>query len=142
MLELPFQVTWADLDANRHMRNAAYLEYASQTRFYFLAEHGFTPEAFAKHDIGPAILKDEITYRRELRFLERFKVTFEEAGRNEDASRTVLVNRVIRDDGKLAAEVRTLFVWMDLKERKVVAPPPALLAAMDSISRTEDWAAL
>lgn len=142
MFQLPFQVTWADLDANRHMRNAAYLEYASQTRFFYLAQHGFTPEAFAKHDIGPAILKDEISYRRELRFLEKFTVTFEEAGRNADASRTILVNRVIREDGKVCAEIHSMFVWIDLKERKVVPPPPALLAAMDAVARTEDWAAL
>ena len=100
MFELPFQVTWADLDANRHMRNSSYLEYASQSRFVFLAGHGFTPEAFAEHAVGPAILKDEISYRKELRFLERFTVSLQIAGQNEDGSRSLFLNRFVREDGR------------------------------------------
>jgi len=142
MFELPFQVTWADLDANRHMRNSAYLEYASQSRFVFLAQHGFTPEAFARHAIGPAILKDEISYRRELLFLDRFTVTLEVAGHNEDGSRNLFLNRFVREDGKTACEIRTLFTWIDLNERKAVAPPPALLATMDALTRTDDFVRL
>ena len=142
MFELPFQVTWADLDANRHMRNSSYLEYASQSRFVFLAEHGFTPEAFAKHAIGPAILKDEISYRRELLFLERFTVSLQISGQTEDGSRSQFLNRFVREDGKVACEIRTLFAWIDLNARKVIAPPPELQAAMQALGRTEDWTAL
>jgi acyl-CoA thioester hydrolase len=32
-----FTVVWGDLDANQHMRNTAYLDYAAQSRFIFLA---------------------------------------------------------------------------------------------------------
>jgi acyl-CoA thioester hydrolase len=142
MFELPFQVTWADLDANRHMRNSSYLEYASQSRFVFLAEHGFTPEAFAKHAIGPAILSDEISYRRELLFLDRFTVSLQISGCNEDGSRSQFLNRFTREDGKVACEIRTLFVWIDLNTRKIAPPPPALQAAMDALGRTEEFAAL
>lgn len=142
MFELPFQVTWADLDANRHMRNSSYLEYASQSRFVFLAQHGFTPQAFAEHAIGPAILNDEISYRRELLFLDRFTVNLQICGRNEDGSRSQFLNRFTREDGKVACEIRTLFVWIDLNTRKITAPPPALQAAMDALGRTEEFAAL
>ena len=35
-----FQVRWADLDPNFHLKNTAYSEYATQTRFAFLDDNG------------------------------------------------------------------------------------------------------
>ena len=35
----PFEVRWADLDGNRHVRNTAFSEYATHTRFRLLAAH-------------------------------------------------------------------------------------------------------
>ena len=137
-----YEVGWGDVDANRHMRSPAYLDYAAQTRFAFLAQHGFTPEAFAAAAIGPAILHDEVSYRRELRFLETFNVDFQVAAQSEDGSRTVLLNRFIREDGKVAAEVKSLFVWLDLNTRRPVAPPPALLAAMNAVDKAEGFQVL
>ena len=39
-----FQVTWADLDSNAHLKNSRYLDYAAQARFLYLAAAGFTPQ--------------------------------------------------------------------------------------------------
>ena len=36
-----YQVLWADLDGNQHLKNTRYLDYAAHTRFRFLTEHGF-----------------------------------------------------------------------------------------------------
>ncbi len=37
---VPFEVRRADLDGNRHVRNTAFSEYATHTRFRLLAAHG------------------------------------------------------------------------------------------------------
>lgn len=140
--EAPFQVAWGDVDYNRHLANTAYLDYAAQTRFLYLAEAGFGPDAFAAHGIGPAVLKDEITYRRELKLLEPFSVRFLAGGQNADRSRFILVNRFHNAAGQLCAELRSLGAWFDLTARRIVAPPPALLAAMEGLERTEDYAEL
>jgi acyl-CoA thioester hydrolase len=140
--EAPFQVAWGDVDYNRHLANTAYLDYAAQTRFLYLAEAGFGPDAFAAHGIGPAVLKDEITYRRELKLLEPFSVQFLAAGQNPDRSRFILVNRFVNEAGQLCAELRSLGAWFDLTARRIVPPPPALLAAMEGLERTEDYAEL
>src|SRR5947209_9302879 len=76
MFEVWFEVGWFDCDANRHLKNTAFLEYAIEARFRYFNEHGFPASAFAKHQIGPVVVRDEISYKRELHLLEKFKVQF------------------------------------------------------------------
>lgn len=66
-----FEIRWSDLDANRHMKNYAYMEYAIQTRFQFFYANGFPPEAFAEKQIGPVVFRDELKYYR--RFSNLYK---------------------------------------------------------------------
>jgi acyl-CoA thioester hydrolase len=81
---------WADVDANAHMRNVAYLDKSVDLRFQFFAEQGVAVEAFRS----------------------------------------------------LAARVTSTGGWLDLKARRLIAPPVALLAALRLLARTEDFAAL
>jgi acyl-CoA thioester hydrolase len=139
MFEARFQVAWGDVDYNRHLANTAYLDYAAQTRFLQLAAAGFGPDAFEAHGLGPVVMKDEISYRRELKLLEFFTVQFLAGGMNPDRSRFILVNRFVNAAGKLCAELRSHGVWFDLAARKPVEPPTALRAAMEGLERTEDF---
>jgi acyl-CoA thioesterase FadM len=77
-----------------------------------------------------------------MHLLHRFKVQFLSAGINESGTRNLVVNRIIRPDGELAAEVRSMIVWFDLAARKVRVPPPELAMAIAALARTEDYAAL
>lgn len=142
MNEHRYQVTWGDLDANNHLRNTAYLDYAATTRFRYLAGAGFTPREFAKLRLGPVVFEDTVRYQRELRLLEEFSVTIELRGQNETGSRFILLNRFFNAAGELAAEVHSHGGWFSLDERKIVAPPPGLLAAMNAMARSEDFQAL
>ncbi|MEO0893086.1 MAG: thioesterase family protein [Pseudomonadota bacterium] len=137
-----FQVTWADLDGNNHMRNTGYLDYAAQARMIFFAAHDFTPDAFARHGLGPVAMEDSVSYRRELRLLDPFCVTFSLAGRSDDGGKFVFENQVKRDNGKLCATIRTRGIWMDLRARKSIAPPDDLLRAMETLPKTRDFCAL
>lgn len=132
-----YTVTWSDLDANVHMRNTGYLDYAAQTRFVYLASQGFTPAEFRNAGIGPVVFSEEIRYLRELRFLEEFSVTIELSGVNAEGSKFILVNRFLKKDGTVSAEVVTRGAWFDLRERKVTVPPQALTDAMLRLPRTE-----
>ncbi|MEM7596429.1 MAG: thioesterase family protein [Pseudomonadota bacterium] len=134
-----FQVTWADLDGNNHMRNTGYLDYAAQTRMIFFASHGFTPDAFTAHNVGPVALEDTVSYLRELRLLDVFRVSFALAGMSENGAKFMLENQIKREDGKLCATVRTRGIWMDLRARKAVAPPEALFQAMQTLTKTKDF---
>jgi acyl-CoA thioester hydrolase len=105
---------WADMDFNAHMKNTAYLDKAADVRQKFLMEHGFPVEEFLRQRIGPVVMKDELELRHE----------------------------IFREDGKLAARVSSAGGWLDLAARKLIAPPPALLAAMNLLERTSDFVVL
>ena len=79
-----FVIQWRDLDANGHMRNTAYLEYATQARFAFFATHGFPLSAFRQLSLGPITLRDEITYVREVHMLETIESRLHAANWSDD----------------------------------------------------------
>ncbi|WP_295999138.1 thioesterase family protein [Rugamonas sp.] len=142
MFEKTMMAGWSDMDFNSHMRNTAFLDKAGDVRMLFLAEHGFPMSEFKRLQIGPVAMKDEISYFKEVMLLDEIKVTLGVAGMSDDGSRWMLRTDVIRSDGKLAARVNSAGGWLDLAARKLVAPPPALLAAWRSLHKTDDFVTL
>src|SRR6187399_2031754 len=130
---------WADMDFNSHMRNTAYLDKAADVRQMFLMEHGFPIEEFLRLRIGPVVMKDEVEYFKEVGLQEKIEVNYALAGQSTDGSRFLLRHEIFRADGKRAARVTSAGGWLDLNERKLIAPPPALLAAMNLLEHTSDF---
>ena len=139
MFEKTLYAGWGDMDFNSHMRNTAYLDKSADVRNMFLMEHGFPMEEFQRLRVGPVVMKDEIEYFKEINLQEKIRVTYTLAGHAEDGSRFLLRHEIYRQDGKLSARVTTAGGWLDLDKRKLVAPPPALLAAMNSLEKTSDF---
>ena len=52
-----------------------------------------------------------------------------------DGARWVVENEILSNAGERAAVVRSTGGWLDLRERKLVPPPPALFAALQQIPR-------
>ena len=121
---------WADMDANAHMANFAYLNKCVDARMSFFKQHGFAVTDFAKRRIGPVLRRDELEYHREVGLLEPITVTLALAGMADDGSRFRLLNEVVKEGGVLAARVRCEGGWMDLAARKLIAPPDDLRAAL------------
>ena len=134
-----FQAGWADMDFNAHMRNTAYLDRSGDVRMMFFQAHGFPAAGFADLRIGPVVRRDEVEYFREVQLLESYTVTLALGGLSADGSRMRLVNEFLLEDGRLAARVRSTGGWLDLGTRRLVAPPPALLALLESLPRTDDF---
>lgn len=130
---------WGDMDANAHMANVAYLNKCVDARMSFFVHCGFPATEFARRRIGPVVRRDEIEYFREVSLLEPITVTLALGGCAPDGSRFRLVNEVLRADGKVAARVRTEGGWLDLTARKLVAPPPELMAALQKLPRSADF---
>jgi acyl-CoA thioester hydrolase len=131
--------TWGDMDFNGHMRNTAFLDKSADIRLLFFAAHGMPIEAFGRLRIGPVVKRDDLEYFKEVRLLEEVRVTVLSAGLSEDGSRFVVRNEFWRSDGTLAARVTSAGGWLDLVARKLVAPPPELLAALNAMERTADF---
>lgn len=142
MFEKRLVAGWGDMDFNSHMRNTAFLDKAADVRMMFFREHDFPMEEFIRRKIGPVIRRDELEYFREIRLLEEMRVTLAIAGLADDGSRFQLRNEFWRSDGQLAATVTSAGGWLDLSLRRLVVAPEALLAAMRSLPRTEDFQVL
>jgi acyl-CoA thioester hydrolase len=130
------------MDFNSHMKNTAYLDKTADVRQMFLIEHGFPVEEFLRLKIGPVIMKDELEYFKEVRLQEKITVTYALAGHALDGSRFLLRHEIFRPDAKLSARVTSAGGWLNLADRKLVAPPPTLLSAMNSLEKTSDFIVL
>jgi len=133
---------WADMDFNSHMKNTAYLDKAADVRQMFLIENGFPVDEFLRLKIGPVVMKDEVEYFKEVHLQQVISVTYALAGHSLDGSRFLLRHEIFRPDGKLSARVTSAGGWLDLAGRKLIVPPPPLLAAMNSLERTSDFTVL
>jgi acyl-CoA thioester hydrolase len=137
-----FLAGWGAMDFNAHMANTAYLDLAADVRVAFFAEHGFPPSEFRRLAIGPVIRKDEIEYYREVRLHDTVTVTYAALGLSADGSRFVLENEIWSPNGERAATIRSTGGWLDLRERKLVAPPEALRAALAQVPRAPGFVEL
>jgi acyl-CoA thioester hydrolase len=141
MFEKTLVAGWGDMDYNAHMRNTAYLDKSADVRMMYFAQCGFPMSQFARLQLGPVVMQDQLQYFRECRLLDEIVVTFAMAGLSEDCSRMVLRNEFYRE-GVLAARVSSTAGWFDLKARKLVCPPPDLAAPLRALARTEDFMVL
>jgi acyl-CoA thioester hydrolase len=137
--EIKVRTRWGEMDQNGHMRNVAYLDLSANCRMEFFDANGYTLMDFFGAGFGPIVLKDEIEYRAEVRLAEEITITNELAGMNEEGSRFVFRNRFVRADGKLAASVSSLVMFLDLTTRKKMALPEKLMSAILSMNRSDDY---
>ena len=137
-----FLAGWGTMDFNGHMANAAYLDLAADTRMAFFAEHGFPPSEFRRLALGPVIRKDELEYFREVGLHDTVTVTYAMLAMSADAARFVVENEIWSASGERAATVRSTGGWLDLRARKLVAPPDALRAAFAQVPRAAGFVEL
>lgn len=130
------------MDFNAHMKNTAYLDKAADVRQMFLADNGFPVSEFLRLRIGLVVMKDEVEYFKEVRLQEVITVTYAIADHSLDGSRFLLRHEIFRSDGKLGARVTSTGGWLNLVERKLIVPPPALLSAMNALEKTSDFVVL
>ncbi len=134
-----FVARWADMDFNAHMANTAYLNFAADLRFTFFQEHGFPAAEFGKLKIGPVVFRDEVDYYKEFRLLESVTVSLQMEALSEDAGRFKLRNEFFKESGELAARVISHGAWLDLHARKLITPPPALVAVLQELPRSDSF---
>ena len=137
-----FLAGWGAMDFNGHLANTAYLDLAADVRMAFFAEHGFPPTEFRRLAIGPVVRRDELEYFREISLHETVTVTHAALAMSPDGARFTLENEIWSASGERAAVVRSTGGWLDLRARKLVAPPPALIEAMRHVPRAPSFVEL
>ena len=128
------------MDFNQHMRNAAYLGVAEETRLRFLEDGGFPTGELYRRRLGPVVVEDVLTYKNELRLLEAFQVEMVIAAISQDARKMKVRNRFLRNsDGAHCATVESLVLWFDLEARRTVVPPSDLGQLWLGLARADDF---
>jgi len=130
-----FLAGWRTMDLNGHMANTAYLDMAADARMAFFEDHGFPASEFRRLAIGPVIRKDELEYFREIELHATVTVTYAALAMSPNGARFVLENEIWSPRGERAATIRSTGGWLDLRVRKLVAPPPALLEVLKLVPR-------
>ena len=137
-----FLAGWATMDFNGHLANTAYLNLAADVRMAFFAEHGFPPGEFRRLALGPVIRKDELEYFKEVGLHDTVTVTYAALAMSADGARFIVENEIWSAKGERAGIVRSTGGWLDLRARKLVAPPANLLAAFSQVPRAPGFVEL
>lgn len=134
--------SWADMDFNAHMANAAYLNRSVDARMAFFTRDGLPLAQLMRLRVSWVMMKDEVDYRREIQWMEEVSITVALAGLAPDGSRFKVRNEFFRTDGQLAARVTSTGGFVDLDARELVVPPTEVLASYRAMPRTADYEAL
>ena len=140
--EQRFPVGRNHLDSNVQIRNIAYLDLAASLRMAYLAAAGFSINSFARMLFGPVIRLEELEHFQEPRMLEQVRVTLLLDGMSEDGSQFRLRNEFWSESGVLLARLTSLGGWIELRLRRLIVPPPSLIAALYALDRTADFECL
>jgi len=137
-----YPIRFSDIDANRHVNHAVYINACGDMRYEFFAEHGFPPERFEQLGIGPVYTKLTSQFLREVLLGETITVTFLLTGLSPSGVLWNVHHDVFKSNGKKAVSIDMEGTILDLASRKPVAPDPELLQVFQRIPRGDDFEVL
>lgn len=137
-----YQIRFSDIDANRHVNNAAYIDAAGDMRYQFFAENGFPPERFEQLGVGVVYTKITTEFLREVLLGETVTVTFALAGLSPLGVRWKVHHDILKVNGKKAVSMDMEGMLLDLVTRKPVQPNEELLRVFQLIPRMDDFEVL
>ncbi len=134
-----FQVIWADLDPNAHMRHTAYNDYAAQVRVGLFDELSLPLAELVASGYGPVLFHEDTTFKKEVFMNERITVDCAAVAFRKDLKIWKFRQQVWKQNGELACVIIATGAFMSLKERKVVVPPQKIIDMLERIPKTEDF---
>lgn len=134
-----FEIRWSDIDANRHLSNAAYLHYTGHARMSYLGQLGFNQKTMAQYQIGPIVFYEHIYYFKEAFIGRPVRVSTELKGMSDEGMFFEFQHNFYDADGKNFAHSEMMGAWMDLKARKLEQLPKVFMEAIDKMERAEDF---
>lgn len=128
--EKEIEVRWADVDANRHVRHSAYYDYGAHIRIRFFADIGFDGNKMSELNFGPVAFKEECSFLKEVHTNDTIRINLLKGTINEDCSRWTIHHEIFNQHNVKCAHITISGAWMDLKKRKLIAPPIKLRDAI------------
>ncbi len=127
-----YQVTIHEghLDTFGHVNNAKYLELYEQARWDLITNNGYGLDQIKTLKIGPVVLELDLSFKREI--TNREVITIEsEPQKIEHPLIMEIKQRMLKSDGSLASEICLKIGLMDLNKRKLIAPTPEWMKAIE-----------
>ncbi|MEN8137018.1 MAG: thioesterase family protein [Bacteroidota bacterium] len=121
-----FETRWSDFDANHHMRHTVYNDCAAQLRLDLLVESNFDMKRITKLGLGPVLLREETKFIKEVHIGENIRVHVEVIGLSESGHRWNMLHHIYKNEDTLVAIITVEGAWIDIKRRKLTAPPEEL----------------
>lgn len=137
-----FEIRWADLDPNAHMRHSAYLDYGAQVRIAYFSEYGYPLQRMSAENLGPLLFAENVIYLREIRPNEIITVDLAITGLSENHKHWGIRHQIFKSSGELAANIDCRGAWLDLQQRKVVIMPDELFRLMHGMPHSDDFATI
>jgi acyl-CoA thioester hydrolase len=119
-----------ETDTQGHLNQSVYLQYAEHARWEYLRAAGIRQADLVAKGVGPVVLETTIKYLRELRAGDSVDISCAFSWR--DGKTFHVVQRLVREDGVLAAEITGVGGILDLAERRLVPDPREPLRALAS----------
>lgn len=134
-----YEVIWANMDPNRHMRHTAYNDYAAQTRIAMFQEFGLSMEQLSRMGIGPILFREETRFLKEIVLSEEISVSCEVQGMRKDGSRWAFLHEIFKKEDIRAAEIVVEGAWLNIESRKLATPPEELQDLIHRFPRSADF---
>lgn len=138
-ISIQFNVIWANLDPNNHMRHTAYNDYAAQVRVRMFDEFGFPLHKIMKMGYGPLLFQENTTFIKEVRMNETITVDCAAFALRTDKKIWKFRHQVFNSEDELACKIEVTGAFLDLKARKIVTPPEEISNMLDQIPTTDDF---
>lgn len=127
---------WADIDANFHLRHSVFYDLCAQQRMDALKHLGITMQLMKEKHFGPILFREECTFRREIKLDDEVYVQLALRSLSQDQSRFAFEHTFSKADGTHCATLIAEGAWMDTVQRKLTAPPPMTVEAMEALPRS------
>lgn len=117
-----------ETDAQGHLHQSVYLQYAEHARWSLLRAAGIEQRDLLSRRWGPVVLETTVRYRQELRAGDRLMVTCTFEWGTGRTFRTR--QHMLTDDGTIACEVSSVGGLLDLEDRRLLPDVPARFAEL------------
>ena len=137
--KVKFTTRWADFDPNNHMRHTAYNDYAAEARVRFFKENGLSVTDLFHENIGPILFSENTRFFKEVNLSEDITVELTLKGLSDNAERFKFDHKIYKENGDLAAKIEIYGAWINLKKRKLTAPPEQVIKTMQNLEKEENF---
>lgn len=137
--EQHFQVIWANLDPNAHMRHTAYNDYAAQVRVGLFEALSLPLNKLVASGFGPVLFHEDTSFYKEVFLNEHITVNCAAIAFRKDLKIWKFRHEVIKKSGDLACVIVATGAFIDLRKRKVVVPPKEITDMLEKIPKTDDF---